>query len=391
MNDFLKRAEGMSEELLEMRRYLHQHAETGDDLRETVEYVARKLTEFGYEPKEICKSGVTAVLEGGKPGKALLLRADMDALRMEERSGLPFASKTGAAHSCGHDIHTTALLGAAKMLKEAQPELKGLVKLMFQPAEETLQGAETMIRAGVLENPAVDAAFGMHVASDYPAGCFGYNRGAAMASSDNFEIHVAGRSCHGAMPHLGADPINAACHIHTALQEIISREVNAADAAVLTVGQLIAGEAVNVIPGEAVLRGTVRTRSKQVRELMLRRMREIVVKVADAFNTEADVRILASCPPLVNDADMCGLFLEVAEGLGVGGVSFRERTSMGSEDFAFISDSVPSCFGFYGAGVADESKRFPGHNPNIIFDETCIPYGAAAYAAFAKAWLDKNS
>lgn len=391
MNDFLKRAEGMSEELLEMRRYLHQHAETGDDLRETVEYVARKLTEFGYEPKEICKSGVTAVLEGGKPGKALLLRADMDALRMEERSGLPFASKTGAAHSCGHDIHTTALLGAAKMLKGAQPELKGLVKLMFQPAEETLQGAETMIRAGVLENPAVDAAFGMHVASDYPAGCFGYNRGAAMASSDNFEIHVAGRSCHGAMPHLGADPINAACHIHTALQEIISREVNAADAAVLTVGQLIAGEAVNVIPSEAVLRGTVRTRSKQVRELMLRRMREIVVKVADAFNTEADVRILASCPPLVNDADMCGLFLEVAEGLGVGGVSFRERTSMGSEDFAFISDSVPSCFGFYGAGVADESKRFPGHNPNIIFDETCIPYGAAAYAAFAKAWLDKNS
>lgn len=391
MDCFLKRAEELSGELLEMRRYLHQHAETGDDLCETTEYVMRKLTEFGYEPKEICKSGVTAVLEGGKPGKTLLLRADMDALRMEERSGLPFASKTGATHSCGHDIHTTALLGAAKMLKEARAGLKGTVKLMFQPAEETLRGAKAMIKAGVLENPGVDAAFGMHVASDYPAGCFGYNRGAAMASSDNFEIRVTGRSCHGAMPHLGADPINAACHIHTALQEITSREVNAAEAAVLTIGQLIAGEAVNVIPGEAVLRGTIRTRSKQVRKLMLRRMGEIAVKVADAFNTEAETRILASCPPLVNDAGMCGLFLEVTEQLGISDISFRERTSMGSEDFAFISDSVPSCFGFYGAGVADESKRFPGHNPNIIFDEACVPYGAAAYAAFAKAWLGKNN
>lgn len=391
MDNFLKRAEELSEELLEMRRYLHQHAETGDDLCETAEYVKRKLTEFGCEPREICKSGVTAVLEGGRPGKTLLLRADMDALRMEERSGLPFASKTGAAHSCGHDMHTTALLGAAKMLSEARDELKGTVKLMFQPAEETLQGAEAMIRAGVLENPVVDAAFGMHAASDYPVGCFGYNRGAAMASSDNFEIRVTGRSCHGAMPHLGADPINAACHIHTALQEITSREVNAGDAAVLTVGQLIAGSAVNVIPGDAVLRGTIRTRSKQVRELMLRRTREIAVKVADAFNTEAEMLILASCPPLVNDADMCGLFLEVAARLGVREASFRERTSMGSEDFAFISDSVPSCFGFYGAGLADESKRFPGHNPNIIFDEDCIPYAAAAYAAFAKAWLEKNN
>lgn len=391
MDDFLKRAEELSEILLEMRRYLHQHAETGDSLDETTKYVMQKLTEFGYEPKEICKSGVTATLEGGKRGKVLLLRADMDALSMEEKSGLPFASKTGATHSCGHDIHTTALLGAAKMLKEAQAELNGTVKLMFQPAEETLQGAEAMIKAGVLENPGVDAAFGMHVASDYPAGCFGYNRGAAMASSDNFEIRVTGRSCHGAMPHLGVDPINAACHIHTALQEIISREANAAEAAVLTIGQFIAGEAINVIPGEAVLRGTIRTRSKQVRELTLRRTREIAAKVADAFNAAAEVRILASCPPLVNNDGMCGLFLEVAEQLGIRGVSFRERASMGSEDFAFISDSVPSCFGFYGAGVADESKRFPGHNPNIIFDEACIPYGAATYAAFAKAWLDKNN
>lgn len=391
MGVFLKRAEAMSQELLEMRRNLHQHAEIGEELCETVKYVKQKLTEFGYTPTEICKSGVSAVLKGKKCGKVLLLRADMDALKMEEKSGLPFASKTGATHSCGHDIHTTSLLGAAKILKEMQGELNGTVKLMFQPAEETLRGAAAMLEAGILESPRVDAAFGMHVASDYPAGCFGYNRGAAMASSDNFEISVTGRSCHGAMPHLGVDPINVGSHIHTALQEIISREVSANDAAVLTIGQFLAGEAINVIPERAVLRGTIRTRSKQVRETVSSRMREIATKIAEAFNAEINVEMLVSCPPLVNNAEMCELFLETAEQLGIEGYSLRERSSMGSEDFSFISDSVPAFFGFYGAGLADESKRFPGHNPNIVFDETCLQHGAAMYAAFAKEWLDKNN
>lgn len=391
MNVFLKRAEAMSQDLLEMRRYLHQHAEIGEELSETVKYVKQKLSDFGYIPTEICKSGIVAVLEGKKAGKVLLLRADMDALSMEEKSGLPFASKTGATHSCGHDIHTTSLLGAAKMLKEMQSELNGTVKLMFQPAEEIMRGAEAMLGAGVLENPNVDATFGMHVASDYPVGCFGYNRGAAMASSDLFEICVTGHSCHGAMPHLGVDPINVGSHIHTALQEIISREVSANDAAVLTIGQFLAGEALNVIPERAILRGTIRTRSKQVRETVTRRMQEIAIKVAEAFNAQASVQILASCPPLVNNAEMCELFLEVAEQLGVEGFSLRERISMGSEDFSFISDAVPAFFGFYGAALADESKRFPGHNPNIVFDETSLQHGAAMYAAFAKEWLDKNN
>lgn len=391
MKKFLERAKHLLPDLIEMRRYLHRHAEIGDDLRETTKYVMEKLTEFGYTPKEICKSGIVASLGKKTGGKVLLLRADMDALKMDELSALPFASTTGFTHSCGHDLHTASLLGAAKMLKEIEGDLNGEIKLMFQPAEETLSGADTMIKAGALENPRVDAAFGMHSAADYPVGCFGFNSGAAMASSDNFEITITGRSCHGAMPHMGVDPINAGSHIHTALQEIISREINARESAVLTVGQFIAGEAINVIPEKAVLRGTMRTHSKQVRELMLRRMREIATKIADAFNACVSIQMLANCPPLVNNADMCDMFIDTVKQLGIEEPSFRERISMGSEDFAFIGEAVPAFFGFYGAALTEESKRFPAHNPNIVFNEDCLPYASAIYAAFAKKWLDSNS
>lgn len=390
MSKIFKRANDLSPELIAMRRYLHQRAETGFDLPQTIDYIIEKLTEFGYEPQQIGKGGVVATVGKKNGDQALLLRADMDALPMEEKSGLDFASQTGNVHSCGHDIHAASLLGAAKILKEMEDELRGTVKLLFQPAEELLTGASEMIRAGVLENPKVEAAFGMHVASYYPVKQFGYNRATTMASCDNFEITITGRSCHGSMPHFGIDPINVGCHIHTALQEIISREIDASEAAVITVGQFIAGTAVNVIPETAILRGTMRARSKGARELMLRRMKEIVRRVAEAFNATVNIEMLVACPPLTNDAQMCDMFLEMVEEFNIEGVTFTERNSMGSEDFSVLAEAVPSFFGFFGGALADESKRFPAHNPQIVFDEACLPYGAAVYAAFAEKWLNQN-
>lgn len=391
MNMVLKRAHEISEELIYTRRHLHQHAEAGLELPVTTKFVMEKLKEYGYAPNEICESGILATVGGHKGGKVLLLRADMDGLNMVEESNLPFSSKTNCAHACGHDIHTTMLLGAAKILKEMEHELNGTVKIMFQPAEEIFLGSKKMIEAGILENPKVDAAFGIHVANDHPVNYFGFNKNAGMASSDNFEITIKGKGCHGAMPYLGTDPINVGAHIHTALQTILAREVNSNESAVITIGQFIAGDSVNVIPEKAILRGTMRAFSKETRDLMFKRMNEIVTHISKAFNTEVTINELASVPTLINDERMVDLFLDTVKQLDIENLDLGERKSIGSEDFAFISNLVPSAFVFIGAALADKSKRFPGHNPKIVFDENCIPIGVATHVLYALNWLNANS
>ena len=265
--DFWKRAQELKDETTQNRRRIHQNAEVGLNLPNTKAFVTEKLHEYGLKPTE-CGHGVTATL--GKPGKTLLLRADMDALPMPEESGEPFACPTGeTAHACGHDMHTAMLLTAAKMLKENEDALCGTVKLMFQPAEETFEGARDMLENGLLENPPVDAALAYHVAAGKsPVGFVMYNdSGVMMASVDGFEITVHGRGSHGANPNLAIDPINVGVHIHLALQELIARESDPTKTCVLTIGQFMAGTAANIIPDTAVLRGTIRTNDKKARRI----------------------------------------------------------------------------------------------------------------------------
>ena len=254
--DFWKRAQELKDEIIQNRRRIHQNAEVGLNLPNTKAFVTEKLREYGLKPTE-CGHGVTATL--GKPGKTLLLRADMDALPMPEESGEPFACPTGeTAHACGHDMHTAMLLTAAKMLKENEDALCGTVKLMFQPAEETFEGARDMLENGLLENPPVDTALAYHVAAGKsPVGFVMYNdSGVMMASVDGFEITIHGRGSHGANPNLAIDPINVGVHIHLALQELIARESDPTKTCDLTIGQFMAGTSANIIPNTAVLSGT---------------------------------------------------------------------------------------------------------------------------------------
>ena len=225
MNNLLEQAIAIKDDIVAYRRHIHANPEVGTHLPMTTKYVMDQLTEMGYEPKEICDSGIVATIEGPKPGKTFLLRADMDGLPMEETTSCDFAAKNGAMHSCGHDMHTAMLLGAAKLLKQNVDEIEGTVKLVFQPDEEGFTGAKAMIEAGVLQNPKVDAAMAMHVNSGSPSNLVIAGKGTSIGGCYRFRIVVKGTGCHGAMPELGVDPINIAAHIYTSLQEIISREM----------------------------------------------------------------------------------------------------------------------------------------------------------------------
>lgn len=390
MKDSLARAQALKNTLVADRRHLHTIPELAHELPQTTAYVKKRLTEMGYEPKTIGTAGVIALAGGKKGGKVILLRADMDALPIQEESGLPFASTNGNCHACGHDLHTSMLLGAAAILKDIENELEGTVKLVFQPAEEALSGATSLIEAGIMEGPHVDANFAMHVAAEFPVGTFGYNFTYPYASADTFQIDIQGKGAHGAMPHLGVDPINVAAHIHIALQEILAREVSAYDTLVITVGKLVSGHAMNIIPDTAEMLGSIRAYSADVRTMAVRRLQEIAEHTAKAFNATAKTTIRGSIPSLRCDEDMVRFMLQQLEGADIPNAVIRERRSMGSEDFAFFAELAPTAFLSLGGGLKDESKRLGLHNPKILFDEDCLPYGAAAHVAMAKNWLASN-
>lgn len=385
----LEKTKKIQEELVQIRRDLHQIPEIGLDLPQTSQYVFDKLLEYGYEPERIIDSGIVATV-GKEGGKVLLLRADMDALPIVEDTGLEFASTNGNMHACGHDNHTTMLLGAAKLLKEHEDELEGMVKLMFQPAEEVFLGAKAMLEAGVMENPKVDAAFGMHDSTDFPVGQFAYGYGTTMASSDNFEIIIYGKGAHGATPYQGKDPINVAVKIHEALQSVIARQIDAQKLAVLTIGQIEAGKAGNVIPDKALMRGTMRAYDQESRDIMYTSMRRIVEDIAHAFECTVEVNDLANVPAFVNDDYMMNLYLETLEELGYSKDLIHERKSLGSEDFACIAQLVPTAFGTIGLAPAKEEDRQPLHRPTTVFDEDGLHIGTAIFLSFTKKWFAEN-
>lgn len=398
MSELLEQAKQMQNDLVTWRRQLHQNPETGMDLPQTSAFVKSKLEEMGYKPNYVAKTGVTALAGGKKAGKCFLLRADMDALPITEETDLTFKSKNGKMHACGHDLHTAMLLGAAKLLKENEDRIKGSVKLMFQPGEEILKGAKAMIEDGILENPAVDAAAMIHVGAGLPKVPSGLiivsGGGPCSMASDSFEIHIKGKGGHGAMPETAVDPLNAAAHIYISLQAIHARELASGSNSVITIGMMSGGNANNVIPDTAVLKGTIRTLDEKVRRFIFSRIREIAESTAKTFRAEAKVDIFEGCPSLVVDGnaanDIRAGLKEIFGNAVPDPDTLKGGTMNGSEDFSFISNKVPSVMMAITAGSTDEGYLYPMHHPKATFDEAVLWKGAAAYAATAIEWLKRN-
>ncbi|WP_019640529.1 M20 metallopeptidase family protein [Paenibacillus fonticola] len=382
-------AVSLEEEIISLRRHLHQYPELGFQEFITSQYVASYLEQLGLKVQRgVAGTGVVALLETGRPGPCIAVRADMDALPLEERTGLPFASRhEGAMHACGHDGHMAMALGAARMLTGIQRELAGTVKFIFQPAEEMLGGARHMIDAGVLESPRVDGIIGLHLWPDLPTGRFGVKAGTVMASMDHVDITVHGQAGHGAAPHQGVDAIIAAAQVLSALQVLVSRESDPADAVVLSMGSIHGGSLPNIIADQVEIRGTVRAINAAARERMRSRITGLAQAVAAGLNARADVRYEFGYPPTVNDElwiqyaeeAICGLF-------GTEAIHRLPHSQMTSEDMAYYMEHVPGAFLLIGTGGTGQG-RYPLHHPQLAIDEQSLPYGAAFLAQFVQNFL----
>ncbi len=393
MTDYRTRAEELKEEIIRNRRTVHTFAETGFDLPQTTAYVEQQLRSYGLEPVRVGRAGISCVI-GNPGGKTILLRADMDALPMREESGLPFAAQNGHCHSCGHDTHTAMLLAAARMLKESEAELCGQVKLMFQPAEEILAGALDMIEHGILENPTVDAALGLHIAigggEETAVGNIAFKRGAASYSGDAIRITVTGKDAHGSTPQKGVDAINIAAHIVIALQEILAREVGTDDRAVVLVGMINGGSSCNTKSGSCVLEASVRAADREMRTFLKQRVKEICEHTAAAFRGQAEVEFVYGMPGLYNTPEICDAMHAYCSEL-FGEERIVELQGMsGSEDFTAIADRVPAAFFNIGVGSAAQGHSCGAHNPKMLVDESALPSGAALYAHCAARYLQEH-
>ena len=333
---------------------------------------------------------------GGEKKGAFLLRADMDALPMPEETGVSYAAKNGNMHACGHDMHTAMLLGAATLLKMREKQLKERVRLMFQPAEELLQGARDMIEGGVLHRPPVKGAMMMHVltGTPLPSGAIVVSsKGVTAPAADYFTITAQGKGCHGSMPHEGVDALNALAHIYIALQEIPARELSISQPAVLTVGRMQAGVAANVLPDSGLLKGTVRTYDERTRLRLKKRIVEIARAVASAFRAKANVTFDSGCPTLQNNEKISARAYRAARAIFPENQVFtsaqlnsgKQVSGGGSEDFAYISHKIPSVMVALSAGGEKEGCAYPLHHPKTNFDESVLYIGSATYAAVALA------
>jgi len=392
------------ERLIEWRRHLHQHPELGNREIETARFVAERLRSFGLEPRTgVAKTGVVAVIEGGRPGPVVALRADMDALPVTEEVDLPFASKAtatwegktvGVMHACGHDTHVTMLLAAAQALVSVKADLPGKVVLVFQPAEESVPaaeqpaGAELMLQEGVFDAPKVDVVFGLHVFSGLETGVLGYRSGPLLAAADRFEIVVQGRQTHGSKPWGGIDPIVIGSEIVGALQTVVARSLDLThEPAVVTVGQFEAGVRNNIIPDRARLVGTIRTFDAAMRDDVHARVRRIAEGVAAAHGTTVRVEIERGYPVTINDPALTQRMLPTLERVAPGRV--REiRKITGAEDFSLFAQKVPGLFVIVGVTPPDQLKdAASNHSPRFYVDESALPTGARALAQLTADYL----
>ena len=385
----MERAKELQKESIENRRHLHQYPELGYDLVETTRFVKEKLLQYGYDADEL-ESPIenSIVIKLGKPGKTIMLRADMDALPIQEQTGLEYSSKIpNRMHACGHDIHTATLLTAARILKENEDKLNGTVKLLFQPAEELLNGAEKMVDAGVLENPKVDFAMAVHDWPTAPKG-FGFFSGVSMAGALNFKITIDGISTHGATPSLGIDPVFIGTFIINALQAITTREVDFKKGASITLGKFDGNGAMNLIPDQTVIEGTARSFDIETLEYMKKRIPEIVIGIAKVFKATAKIEWIADCPPLVNDEEMTAKVKNHAKNVLKNEYEVYDMTIQnGSEDFAFISQKVPSVY-FIMQMKDSEEYKYNLHNSKVVMNEEMMAPTAAIFVETAIAYLN---
>jgi amidohydrolase len=385
-------AVALAPDLRELRRAIHREPEIGLHLPRTQEKVLAALAGLPLEQVTLGRqlSSVTAVLRGGRPGPAVLLRGDMDALPVTEQTGVPYASQVdGAMHACGHDLHTAMLVGAARLLCARQAELPGSVVFMFQPGEEGDGGARLMIGEGVLEasGERAVAAYGLHVSSsELPCGLFAGRPGAMLAAADTLTVTVRGRGGHASRPSLAADPITAACEIVTALQVLVTRQFDVFDPVVITVGSIHAGTAENIIPDHAELAATIRTFSPGARDRVRDASLRLVAGIAAAHGLTADAAFLDGYPVTMNDpAELACTMAVIEDALGGGRCVIAPNPITGAEDFAFVLEQVPGAFVFLGAcpPAADPAAAAYNHSPLAVFDDSVLPDGAALLAELA--------
>ncbi|EFB2359370.1 amidohydrolase [Escherichia coli] len=388
---------GFEEELREIRHQIHENPELGLQEFKTSALVAEKLRQWGYEVEQgLATTGVVATLKVGDGEKSIGLRADMDALPIYENSGKPWASKhpglmhactPARLHACGHDGHTTILLGAARYFAETR-RFNGTLRLIFQPAEEMINGGEIMVKEGLFDRFPCDVIFGMHNMPGLPVGKFYFQPGALMASMDQFHITVRGCGGHGAIPHKAIDPVLVAAHITTALQSIVSRNVDPLEAAVITVGSIVAGEAANVIPDSAEMKISVRSLSRDTRQLLLTRIPALAQAQAASFGATAEVTHVNGTPVLVNDEEMARFAWQVAcKTFGEDRAEFGIKPLMGSEDFSFMLEAQPKGgFLLFGNGDVGEGSCMV-HNPGYDFNDASLVPASSYWGALVEAWL----
>ncbi len=387
LEPLLEEARALQPRMLALRRAIHLEPEIGLETPRTREKLLAALAELDLDLTLHEKtSGVVAVLRGGKKGRRVLLRGDMDALPMPEETGLPFCSKVeGRMHACGHDAHVAMLVGAAHLLAARRTELCGEVVFMFQPGEEGFGGANVMLEEGM---PEVDGAFALHVAPPLPTGMVGTKPGALMAAFDDFEIEVCGRGGHASMPQDCVDPVPIACQIVLALQSFIAREIPVTDAGVLSVTQILGGTANNVIADSVMLRGTLRALSARTRAALAEGLARVAEGVARAGRAEARVRILPGYPVAVNDDGFEAFARGVAsELLGPNAILPLASAVMGAEDFAYVLERVPGAMLLLGVRPPGSKDPAPCHSTRMLLDEEAMPLGAALHAAIATRFL----
>lgn len=389
----MRQATAEKDWFIAQRRFLHQHAEIGFDLPKTRGHVRDELQKMGYFVEEI--GGSICAVAGHRGTDATLLRADMDGLPIREKTALPYASKNGNMHACGHDMHATMLLGAAKLIKAREKELRRPVKLLFQAAEERLEGAKRAIDGGVLEGVRCAVMIHALTATAFESGSvIVSSEGVSAPSADYFQIKITGSAAHGSMPHKGVDAIMAAAHVLTALSTLSARELGLGAPALWTVGKMQGGTAANVLAEQVVLEGTLRTFDEQLRTQLKKRIKEISQTVAKAVRAKASVRFTSGCPSLYNDGELSdrvhGIVAAVAgEEKTFFSAEFPKSEGGGSEDFAYISREVPSVMIALCAGNRERGYVYPLHHAKTAFDESVLPLGAALYAAIALS-SDKN-
>lgn len=388
--NILKEAKELRSTIVKLRRYLHQNPELSNNEFETSKFVVDKLKKLGLELQTgVGGTGVVGLLKGGKPGKTVALRADMDALPINEETGLEFSSnKKNVMHACGHDFHTSILIGAAIVLSQKRESLQGNIKFIFQPAEEKLIGASQMIRDNVLENPQVDAIMALHCWPDLPTGTIGVKRGEVMAAGDSLDITIKGKQGHAAHPHKAIDPITIASYVITKLQTIVSREIAPVDSVVISIGQINGGNAFNVIPQTVKMSGTVRVLNPEIRDKLPDMINRIVKKTAESMNGEAKVNYNFGSPPLINNDLMVDVLdKSVTQLLGNDNLVYMNTPSLGSEDFAFYLEKIPGVFFRLGTYNAGHNPQYPLHHPKVLFDEGALEIGISVISDAAFRFL----